>query len=51
MENLKIMVTMTDGEREVKSTLDFKDYVAIKELHGVSLVDDMVTTMLDEFKQ
>jgi hypothetical protein len=48
MENLKIKIIITDGEKEAKTTVNVNDYLTMKELHGVSLLDLQVDTLLEE---
>lgn len=48
MENLQIKIVITDGEKEAKTSINIKDYQAMKELHGVSLVDMQVDALLNE---
>lgn len=50
MENLQIKITITDGEKEAKTTINVDDYKTMKELHGISLVDMQVEVLLDEIK-
>ena len=50
MENLEIKITITDGEKEYKTTINVDDYKAVKELHDISLVDMQVEELLDEIK-
>jgi len=51
MENLQIKITITDGEKEAKTTIDVNDYLNMKDLHGVSLLDLLVDTLLDEINK
>lgn len=51
MENLQIKITITDGEKEVKTSINVEDYQKIKELHGISLIDEQVDVLLDEIKK
>jgi hypothetical protein len=48
MENLQIKIVITDGEKEAKTLINIKDYQAMKELHGVSLIDMQVDALLNE---
>jgi hypothetical protein len=50
MENLQIKITITDGEKEAKASINVEHYQKVKELHGVSLVDEIVDTLLNEIK-
>ena len=49
-KNLQIKITITDGEKEVKTTINADDYKTIKKLHGVSMLDDLVDTLLQEIE-
>jgi hypothetical protein len=51
MENLQIKITITDGEKEAKTAIDVNDYLNMKDLHGVSLLDLLVDTLLDEINK
>jgi len=51
MENLQIKVTITDGEKEAKSTIDLNEYQSIKEMHGISMLDEQVDILLEEIKK
>jgi len=51
MENLQIKITITDGEKEAKTTIDVNDYINMKNLHGVSLLDLQVDTLLEEINK
>ena len=51
MENLQIKITITDGEKEAKTTIDVNDYLNMKDLHGVSLLDLLVDTLLNEINK
>lgn len=47
MENLKIKLVITDGEREIKvSEINLFDYQKTKDLHGVSLLDEIIEEAL-----
>jgi len=47
MENLTIKITISDNEKEIKvSNINVNDYQKIKDLHGISLVDEMVNELL-----
>jgi hypothetical protein len=50
-KNLQIKITITDGEKEVKTTINVDDYKTIKELHGVSMLDDLVDVLLQDIKK
>jgi len=51
MENLQIKITITDGEKEAKTTVNVNDYLNMKNLHGVSLLDLQVDSLLEEIKK
>jgi hypothetical protein len=47
MENLTIKITISDDEKEIKATnINVDDYKKTKDLHGISLVDEMVNELL-----
>jgi hypothetical protein len=48
MENLKITVTITDGNKEVKGTTDVKSCESMKNDFGISKIDEMVSMLTDE---
>jgi predicted small metal-binding protein len=50
MENLQIKITIIDGEKEAKALINVEEYQKMKELHGVSLVDEIVDTLLNKIK-
>jgi hypothetical protein len=50
MENLQIKITITDGEKDAKASINVEEYQKMKELHGVSLVDKVVDILLNEIK-
>ena len=49
-KNLQIKITITDGEKEAKTTINVDDYKTMKELHGISMLDMQVEVLLDEIK-
>jgi hypothetical protein len=51
MENFQIKITITDGEKEAKSVINVSEYKLMKELHGVSLVDETIDLLLGEIKK
>jgi hypothetical protein len=51
MENLQIKIVITDGEKEAKTSINIEDYQMMKELHGVSLIDEQVDVLLNEIKK
>ena len=50
-KNLQIKITITDGEKEAKTTINVDDYKTIKELHGVSMLDDLVDVLLQDINK
>lgn len=50
-KNLQIKITITDGEKEVKTTINVDDYKTIKKLHGVSMLDDLVDVLLQDINK
>jgi hypothetical protein len=47
MENLTIKITISDNEKEIKvSNINVDDYQKTKDLHDISLVDEMVGELL-----
>ena len=47
MENLTIKITISDNEKEIKvSNINVGDYQKTKDLHGISLVDELVSELL-----
>ena len=51
MENLQIKITITDGEKEVKTTINADNYKYVKELHGVSMLDVLVDVLLQDIRK
>ena len=51
MENLQIKITITDGEKEAKATISANEYQSIKEIHGISMLDEQVDVLLEEIKK
>ena len=51
MENLQIKITITDGEKEAKATISVNEYQSIKEIHGISMLDEQVDVLLEEIKK
>jgi len=51
MENLQIKITITDGEKEAKATINVNEYQSIKEIHGISMLDEQVDVLLEEIKK
>ena len=51
MENLQIKITITDGEKEAKTIVNANDYLNMKNLHGVSLLDLQVDILLEEINK
>jgi len=55
-KNLQIKITITDGEKEAKTTINVDEYKTdeyktIKELHGVSMLDDLVDALLQDINK
>ena len=48
-KKFEIKITITDGEKKIKSKINVSDYKTAKELH-VSLVDETVVALLEEFE-
>ncbi len=51
MENLQIKITITDGEKEAKATIGLNEYQSIKEMHGISMLDEQVDILLEEINK
>ena len=51
MENLQIKITITYGEKEAKSTIGLNEYQSIKEMHGISMLDEQVDILLEEINK
>lgn len=51
MKNLTIEIVITDGDKKAKTTMDVLEYKTLKELHGVSLIDLQVDTLLEEIEK
>ena len=51
MENLKIEIVITDGEKKARAEIPVRDYKTIKELHGESLVDMQIEALLNEIEK
>ena len=51
MENLQIKITITDGEKEAKATINVNEHQSIKEIHGISMLDEQVDVLLEEIKK
>ncbi len=51
MVNLQIKITITDGEKEAKSSINVEDYQIMKQLHGVNLVGETVDALLDKIQK
>jgi hypothetical protein len=49
-KELMIKITITDGEKKIKSQINVSHYEAVKKLHDVSLVDETVIALLEQFK-
>lgn len=47
MESLTIKITISDNEKEIKvSNINVDDYQKTKDLHGISLVDEIIGELL-----
>jgi hypothetical protein len=51
MKNLQIKITITDGEKEAKATIGLNEYQSIKEMHGISMLDEQVDILLEEINK
>jgi hypothetical protein len=51
MENLKIEIRITDGEKSAKTSVSVNDYKMIKHLHGTSMLDLQVDALIDEVEK
>ncbi len=52
MENLTIKITISDNEKEIKATnINVVDYKKTKDLHDISLVDEMVVKLLSTIEE
>ena len=51
MKNLQIKITITDGEKEAKATIGINEYQSIKEMHGISMLDEQVDILLEEINK
>ena len=51
MENLQIKITITDGEKEAEAIISVNEYQSIKEIHGISMLDEQVDVLLEEIKK
>ena len=49
-QNFEIKITITDGEKKIKSKINVSDYKTSKELHNVNLVDETVVALLAQFE-
>ena len=49
-QNFEIKITITDGEKKIKSKINVSDYKTSKELHNVNLVDETVVDLLSQFE-
>jgi len=50
MENLQIKITITDGKKEAKATISVNEYQSIKEMHGISMLDEQVDILLEKIE-
>jgi hypothetical protein len=51
MENLQIKIVVTDGTKEAKASVDVNMYKMMKEMHGVSMVEEFVEELLKEMEK
>ena len=52
MENLTIKLVIANGDEEIKvSNISVSDYQQFKQLHGVSLVDDIIDHLIFTMQQ
>jgi len=51
MENLQIKITITNGEKEANATISVNEYQSIKEIHGISMLDEQVGILLEEIEK
>lgn len=51
MKNLQIKITITDGEQEAKTSISVEDYLNMKDLHGISMLDEQVSLLLNEIHE
>ena len=49
-KTIEIKITITDGEKKIKSKINVSDYKTSKELHNVNLVDETVVALLSQFE-
>jgi hypothetical protein len=49
-KDFEIKITITNGEKKIKSKINVSDYKTSKELHNVNLVDETVIALLDQFE-
>ena len=49
-KDFEIKITITNGEKKIKSKINVSDYKTSKELHNVSLVDETVVALLSQFE-
>ena len=49
-QNFQIKITITNGEKKIKSKINVSDYKTSKELHNVNLVDETVVALLSQFE-
>ena len=47
-QDFEIKITITDGDKKAKGKINVNDYKTAWDLHGISLVDDMIGVLLQE---
>jgi hypothetical protein len=50
MENLKITVTITEGNKTVTASTDLESYENMKQYYGMSQVEEITLMLLEEIK-
>lgn len=52
MEKLTIEIKITNPEgKMVKANVDYAGYIETKRIHNISLVDDVVKSLIEEIKK
>lgn len=49
-KELIIKIAITDGEKKIKAQINVSDYETAKKLHDISLIDETVIALLEQFK-
>lgn len=47
---LQLKLQITDGDKKIKSTINYDDYKATLGLHSLSLADEMIQVLYDKIK-